>query len=58
MMEDWNNNMYFLIRGNPDQKYVTIAFYIALNSTGGYLMMNLFTGILLQNFDASEEEMQ
>lgn len=50
--------MYFLIRGNPEQKYVTIAFYIALNSTGGYLMMNLFTGILLQNFDASEEEMQ
>jgi len=39
--------MYNFIRGNPDSQYVTIAFFIALNASGGYLMLNLFTGILL-----------
>lgn len=54
VQEDWNNNMYNFIRGNPDNQFITIAFFIALNASGGYLMLNLFTGILLQNFDSAD----
>ena len=54
--EDWNNSMYSFI--NPDiyNKYMVMGYFLSLLILGNIMLLSLFTAILLQNFEQTEED--
>jgi len=56
MGEDWNNNMYSFVTPGILNQYLVMFFYLSLMIIGNIMLLNLFTAILLQNFDPTEEE--
>lgn len=54
--EDWNNSMYSFITPGIADHYVVVFFFLCLLVLGNIMLLSLFTAILLQNFDASDEE--
>lgn len=54
--EDWNNSMYSFITPGIANMYLIIGFFLLLLILGNIMLLSLFTAILLQNFETSEEE--
>ena len=65
LFEDWPSTWYNFIRPSINQQdgsvgfeYYQIMFYFLSNQIfGGIIMLSLFTAILLQNFEPTDEEM-
>jgi len=56
--EDWNNSMYSFINPGVANEFMIIAFFLLLLVLGNIMLLSLFTAILLQNFDQTDEERQ
>lgn len=56
--EDWNNSMYSFINPGVADKYIVIAYFLLLLILGNIMLLSLFTAILLQNFEASADEIE
>lgn len=51
--EDWNTVMYDHIRNNSN---IFSLYFVALLVFGNFILLSLFTAILLQNFESNEED--
>ena len=54
--EDWNNSMYSFITPGIADHGLVVGYFLCLLILGNIMLLSLFTAILLQNFDSSEEE--
>jgi len=58
--EDWNWTMYQWARaygyGSAVSYYIAVFFFLILMILGNIVLFSLFTAILLQNFEGSDEE--
>lgn len=58
MAEDWNNSMYSFIIIQATSDYMVMIYFFTLMVIGNTMLLSLFTAILLQNFEATEEELE
>ena len=57
MGEDWNVYMYTYVRPQEGyMKYMVMGYFLSLMIMGNIMLLSLFTAILLQNFEDSDEE--
>jgi hypothetical protein len=57
MGEDWNVYMYTFVRPQEGYMiYVIMGYFLSLMIMGNIMLLSLFTAILLQNFEDSDEE--
>lgn len=56
--EDWNNSMYSFINPGIANEYVIIGYFLLLLILGNIMLLSLFTAILLQKFETTEEDLE
>lgn len=54
--EDWPKIMFNYTRVFGDNSYLVTIYFICVYSIGNYMLLSLFTAILLQNFEPEEED--
>jgi hypothetical protein len=58
MAEDWNNSMYSFVIIKVTEDWIVMLYFFTLMVIGNTMLLSLFTAILLQNFEATEEELE